>query len=149
MRYLLDSDILSDLYESSSAAHDNILRRIASLKAEDSLSVSILVLYELEYGLANARAEKKSILRQRIKNVQTRFSVLELSLDAAQIFGQLKKALVDFRGLKDKASKSHNVDLILAATAVAESCVLVSADSLYRDLRVLEPNLQLEDWTDD
>lgn len=148
MRYLLDSNTLSDLYEISSPAHSKILSRVASLSEEDSLSVSILALYELEYGLANARAEKKPVLRQRIKNVQARFSIFELSLDAAQIFGRLKKALVDSRGLKDKARKSHNVDIIIAATAVAESCVLVSADSLFRDLQALEPSLQIENWCD-
>lgn len=78
--------------------------------------------------------------------MQARFSIFELSLDAAQIFGRLKKALVDSRGLKDKARKSHNVDIIIAATAVAESCVLVSADSLFRDLQALEPSLQIENW---
>ncbi|HEX6898507.1 MAG TPA: type II toxin-antitoxin system VapC family toxin [Thermoanaerobaculia bacterium] len=146
MRYLLDSDIVSDFYEISSQAHSNIRRKLASLRDEDSVSVSVLSLYEMEYGLANAHAEQKPALRQRIQNVQSRFSILELSLDAAKVFGHLKKSLVDSRGLKKKASKSHNIDLILAATAVAESCVLVSADSLYRDLQAFEPNLNLENW---
>lgn len=148
MRYLLDLDIISDFYEISSPAHVHIRRRLASLRDADSVSVSVLSLYEMEYGLANARVDEKPALRQRIQNVQTRFPILELSLEAAQVFGQLKKSLVDSRGLKKKASKSHNIDIILAATAVAESCVLVSADSLYRDLQVFEPNLQLENWCD-
>ena len=102
MRYLLDSDILSDFYEISSPAHASIRRRFASLEDADSVSVSILSLYEMEYGLANARAKEKPVLRKRIQNAQTRFSILELSLDAAHVFGQLKKSLVDSRGLQKR-----------------------------------------------
>jgi predicted nucleic acid-binding protein len=41
----------------------------------------------------------------------------------------------------------HNVDLVLAATAITENLTLVSNDSLFRDLAAIDPRLSVEDWT--
>ena len=146
MRYLIDSDILSDLYEITSPDHQQVSHRIAALGEADTLAVSALAFYELEYGYANSSEEKKPSLRRRIENVRGRFTVHGLSEPAAGVFGRLKKALVDSRGLSKKASQSHNIDLMIAATAVTESCVLVGADSLFRDLQRFEPGLILQNW---
>jgi hypothetical protein len=35
---------------------------------------------------------------------------------------------------------------MIAATSIANGCVLISADTLYPDLRDLDPRLQLENW---
>ena len=59
MRYLLDSDSLSDLYTPSSSGHLNISSRITALLDEDLVFVSILAVDELEYGWANAPEDKK------------------------------------------------------------------------------------------
>jgi len=48
MRYLLDSDILSDFYEQSSAGYQKIAAKLSALKALDTVSVSILTIYEFE-----------------------------------------------------------------------------------------------------
>ncbi|HYO12528.1 MAG TPA: type II toxin-antitoxin system VapC family toxin [Thermoanaerobaculia bacterium] len=146
MTYLFDSDTLSDFYETTSPDHPGIIRRIASLGGEDTLSISILSLYEFEYGYANAAETKKPVLRQRIVNASTRFRVLGLSLEVGRLFGKLKKKLSDARRLTEKGRRYHTVDLIVAATAIAESYTLVSSDSLYGDLCELEPSLKLEDW---
>lgn len=137
---------LSDFYETTSPDHPGIVRRITSLRREDALSVSILSLYEFEYGCANAAEAKKPVLRQRILNASTRFHVLGLSLEAGRIFGELKKRLTDARRLTEKGRRYHTVDLMIAATAIAESYTLVSSDSLYGDLCELEPSLKLENW---
>lgn len=146
MRYLIDSDILSDLYEVTSPDHQSVIRRVASLEEDDDLSISVLALYELEYGHANSTDEKKPSLRRRIENVRSRFFIHGLSAEAAELFGRLKKALIDSKQLGKKASRYHNIDLILAATAVTESCTLVSADSLFGDLQKLEPRIILQNW---
>jgi predicted nucleic acid-binding protein len=146
MRYLIDSDILSDLYEVTSPDHQKVAGRVTFLQDQDALAVSVLALYELEYGYANSLDEKKPVLRRRIESIRSRFVVHGLSAEAAGIFGGLKKALVDSRSLTKKGSRYHNIDLILAATAVAESCTLVSADSLFGDLQKLEPRLVVQNW---
>jgi len=146
MRYLIDSDILSDLYEITSPDHQSIAGRVAALGEDDDLTVSILALYELEYGHANSPDDKRPSLRRRIESVRDRFIVHGLSEEAAKVFGRLKKALIESKGLGKKRSRYHNVDLMIASTAMVESCILVSGDTLFGDLRKLDPGLILENW---
>ncbi|MFP5286587.1 MAG: type II toxin-antitoxin system VapC family toxin, partial [Thermoanaerobaculia bacterium] len=126
--------------------HPEIIRRIASLRREDALAISILSLYEFEYGYANAAEVKKPVLRRRILNASARFRVLGLSLEAGRLFGELKKKLSDARRLTEKGRRYHTVDVMVAATAITESYTLVSSDSLFGDLCELEPSLRLENW---
>ncbi|HEX6900302.1 MAG TPA: type II toxin-antitoxin system VapC family toxin [Thermoanaerobaculia bacterium] len=146
MKFLLDSDTLSDLYDPSSSGHLSIATRLESLADSDSAFISILAIYELEYGYAHAPEEKKPALRQTISDLQVDFPMLPLTAEGARVFGSLKKSLQASRQLSKKGSKSHNVDLMLAATAMVEGCVLVSADSIYRDLRELNPLFLTENW---
>jgi hypothetical protein len=36
---------------------------------------------------------------------------------------------------------------MLAATAITENCILVSADSIYLEIQKLHAELKLENWT--
>jgi predicted nucleic acid-binding protein len=54
MKYLVDSDALSDLYDSGSSGHPAMTARLASLSDSDEVFISILAIYELEYGFARA-----------------------------------------------------------------------------------------------
>lgn len=40
----------------------------------------------------------------------------------------------------------HNVDFILATTAITEDIVLVSNDQIFRDIQEVSPGLRLENW---
>jgi predicted nucleic acid-binding protein len=146
MRYLLDSDSLSDLYEPNSPGHRSITRRFTALADSDLVFVSILALYELEYGYANAPDERKPIIRQRISSLQDDFSILPLTAEAARVFGALKARFRTLRQLSKKGSKSHNVDLMIAATAITEGCTLIAADGIYQELQRLDPILRIENW---
>jgi predicted nucleic acid-binding protein len=146
MSYLLDTNTVSDLYEPQSPAHPDIARRLEEISGSAPVFVSLLTLYELEFGHANAPSELKPTIRRRIESVQTSFTILDLSPRAAQAFGVLKKKLRDTRKLTERGSRYHNIDLMIAATAVVESCTLVSSDSIYRDLHHLEPAFRHEAW---
>ncbi len=146
MRYLLDSDIVTDLYDRSAANHPSIIARLASLDDADEVCISILTIYELEYGFANAPADKKEAVGQKIIEVQSDFEVAPLSADGAKRFGDLKKALRDRRSLTQESAKKHNIDLIIAATALAAGITLVSGDAVYRELQASHPDLRLESW---
>lgn len=146
MRYLLDSDIVSDLYDKSADDHEKISTRLGSVEDSDDVCISILTLYELEYGLANAPEEKQDVVAAKIAEAQRDFGVLPLSVAGAQHFGALKKSLKDHRSLTQAGIKKHNIDLMIAATALAENCTLVSADAVYADLRKSHAELQVEDW---
>jgi predicted nucleic acid-binding protein len=147
MSYLLDTNTVSDFYETQSPAHPHIARRLTEIVRSAPAFVSVLTLYELEFGYANAPAELKPTIRKRIEYVQTDFTILALSPRAAWTFGIMKKKLRDTRKLTEKGSRYHNIDLMIAATAVAESCILVSSDSIYRDLQSLEPAFHYEVWS--
>ena len=146
MSYLLDTNTVSDLYEINSTGYHGIARRLEDLAGSVALFVSVLTLYELEYGYANTPVDMRPTIRQRIEYVQADFTILDLSPRAAQVFGSLKKKLRESRKLTEKGSRYHNVDLMIAATAVVEPCTLVSSDSIFRDLRDLEPDLRHEVW---
>ncbi len=145
MRYLLDSDIVTDLYDRLAANHPKIAGRLASLDDGDEVCISILTLYELEYGLANAPADKRDAIRKKIAEAQNDFAVLPLSSVGAKEFGALKKVLRDRRSLTQEGIKKHNIDLMIAAAAVAEGCSLVSGDTVYREFQASHPDLALAD----
>lgn len=146
MRYLLDSDALSDLYDPEAPGHEKVTQRLASLESSDQVFISILSLYELEYGFANAPEVKKPAIRKRISDAQKDFLLLPLTPEGADLFGHIKKGLRQLRQLNDKKSKSHNIDLMIAATAISEECVLVSLDAIYPDVQQLHASLKVESW---
>jgi predicted nucleic acid-binding protein len=146
MRYLLDSDALSDLYDPEALGHEGVTQQLASLEGSDQVFISILSLYELEYGVANAPEEKKPVIRKRLSDAQKDFPILSLTAKGAGIFGNLKAGFRQMRQLSTKKAKSHNVDLMIAATAISEECVLVSLDSIYPDVQKFHAGLRLESW---
>ncbi len=146
MRYLLESDSLSTLYDPEASEHQAVARRLAALEDSDQVFLSILALYELEYGFAHAPDEKKPMIRQRISQAQEDFPFLPLTAEAAGLFGSIKAGLRKTKQLSDKGAKIHNIDLMIAATALTEDCVLISGDSIYPEVRRLHPGLKLENW---
>ncbi len=150
MNYLLDSNTVSDFYNSDVPCHDPILSRFARLVENDKVYVSVLSLYELGYGLANAPEDKKNLVRKQIRLAPQDFELLPLLPAGAELFGKLKKSLQTQRALSAKQMRRHNVDLMLAATAIVTSSILISGDSGFDDLQGLQglhPDLRLEDWT--
>ena len=61
MKYLLDSNTVSDFYDKFSTGYPKISQQLSALTDAESVYISILTLYELEYGHANAPDEKKSV----------------------------------------------------------------------------------------
>ncbi|MCP4675590.1 MAG: type II toxin-antitoxin system VapC family toxin [Deltaproteobacteria bacterium] len=146
MKYLLDTNIVSKLFDKSAEGHIRIREKIATLNEADEVAVSILTLYELEYGLANAPAERKEVIRKKIEKVKAHFQTLPIAPEGASRFGELKKALKERRSLDKTRIQLHNVDLILATTCLADGRTLVSVDTLYADVVAIEPDLLVENW---
>jgi predicted nucleic acid-binding protein len=147
MNYLLDSNAVSDFYDKNSTNYPKILTHIAQLKNTDKIAISILTIYELEYGLANAPEHKKTVIEQKIMEAQEDFTVLPLSRNAARAFGNFKKAIKDNKMLNKENIKKHNIDLMIAATAVTENYTLVSADAIYSEIAAFDGRLKLQNWT--
>ena len=146
MKYLLDSNSISELYDPEALGNDCIARHVRKLYEHDCLYISILSLYELEYGWANAPEKKKSAIRQVITDIQTDFKVLALSVQGARVFGDLKKCIKETPSPSKENMKKFNIDLMLAATAITHRIVLVSADTVYSEIQRHDSSLQLENW---
>lgn len=147
MKYLLDSNTISEIYDSTSGHHATISRHIQALTDRDQMYISVVSLYELEYGWANAPDLKKPDIRQVIGDVQNDLSMLPLSAQSAKVFGELKKKIKDARSSSQDNMKKFNVDLMLASTAITTPCRLVSADRLYEELQRYYSAFQVENWT--
>jgi len=70
MKYLLDSDAVSILYDDTRKAHHKAIHgKIGHLGDEDILQTSVLVLCELEYSFFNAPPDKRIRIRNTIDSL--------------------------------------------------------------------------------
>lgn len=140
--YLLDTNIVSYLADPSSAFHARVADAIRSLADDSRLVISVLTLYELAYGQARDRGRSRLLAIVREAGV----GVLAPSEPGAEVFASLKNAYRLHTGARERDLVRHNVDLILASTAVVEGAVLVSNDGIFAALSRLEPRLLVENW---
>jgi predicted nucleic acid-binding protein len=145
MKYLFDSNTVSDLYDDATVAYHAIVSRLEQLLDTDEVYVAILTVYEFEYRFAKAPTTPR--LREPITAMRKDFALLPLSETGAEIFGELKNQLPTVRGRKSENLKTHTVDLMLAANAIAAPAVLISADRLFADLQLLNAKLYTENWS--
>jgi predicted nucleic acid-binding protein len=140
--YLLDTNIVSYLADPSSAFHERVAAAIGSLPDDSRLAVSVLTLYELAYGQERGPAGRHLLAIIRDEGV----GVLAPSEAGAEVFARLKDAYRRHTGARSRDLVRHNVDLILASTALVEDAVLVSNDAIFATLAALEPRLMVENW---
>lgn len=147
MKYLLDTNILSYLEEQASPFHVSTKAAFARLGDDDEVCIPILILYELRYSVSAATPEKAKRLTILIQSYLQQFPIQHLTEDGADVFGELKTQYRQKRpGLTTNILNRHNIDFILASSAIAEDAVLVSNDKIFEELREINPALQLENW---
>ena len=59
--YLLDTNIISYLTDPNSPYRESVKNHLTALTHKDTISVSIITLYELSYGLHSYKSTKESI----------------------------------------------------------------------------------------
>ncbi len=150
-KYLLDTNAVSSLTQEHANDYDKISAKAASL--EDELYISILSIYEMEYGAFHADdpdiAHKARLAIQLIKD-EDEITILPLTEVGAEIFGEIKEQYRKEKGIGKKALQKHNVDLILAATAIEIEATYVSHDNKDRIFEILQnirDDFDWEDWT--
>ncbi|MCP4695725.1 MAG: type II toxin-antitoxin system VapC family toxin, partial [Gammaproteobacteria bacterium] len=84
MNYLLDSNTVSDFYNSAAPCHDPIINRFERLAENDKIYVSVLSLYEPGYGLANAPEDKKALVRKQLRQAPQDFKLLPAVAEGAE-----------------------------------------------------------------
>ena len=113
MRYLLDTNVLSDLVRHP---HGRIAERIRSV-GEDQICTSIIVAAELRYGAAKKGSAR---LTAQLEAVLSGIPVLALEAPADEVYGNLRSNL-------EKAGKPiGGNDLLIAAQAMAGGSIVVT-----------------------
>ena len=72
--------------------------------------------------------------------------LLPTKQEAARDFGELKAFLKNKRNLDRKEMRKHNIDIVIAATAIYENATIISGDDIYKDLAECKTNLKSENW---
>jgi tRNA(fMet)-specific endonuclease VapC len=102
----------------------------------DQICISAITYAELNYGVAGSVSKKlnQSILQDFV----SRLEILPWQADAAEEYGKLRVYL------EKKGTPIGNMDLLIAAHALSEKCVVVT-NNLREFKRI--PNLKCEDWS--
>lgn len=118
--YLLDTNTVSYIVKGKSPA---ARARLAGLGPEETVCISIVTEFELEFGLAkNPNAEE---LRRALRGFLARIRVLPLGSAEARAYGQLR--------VKQEAAGRplESMDMLIAAHAIAVGAILVTADKVF------------------
>ncbi len=148
MRYLLDSDAVTFFYDDQRQPYHTALhQRVAALEDTDVLGTSALVLCELEYSYWNAPEDKKEAIRKTISSLEEDFeAILPVGQEIASIFGELKARLQREKNLSRKEMRKHNIDLLLASSAIVAESVLIGMDRMYLEIARLHEGFRYENW---
>ncbi len=129
-RYLLDTNILSDLMRSPAG---RVAARIAQLGGQQ-VCTSVIVVAELRYGIARNRSRR---LSAQLVAILGGLDVLPFEPPADITYAELSA------GLERRGSPIGGNDLLIAAHALALDLTLVSANE--REFSRV-PNLRVENW---
>lgn len=130
LRYLLDTNILSDLLRNPGGL---VARRLA-VAGEATVCTSIVVACELRYGAAKKGSPK---LAERVESLLESLEVLPVDQEADRHYAEIRLHL-------ERAGKPIGPnDLLIAAHALALDLTLVS-DNVEEFARI--PRLALDNW---
>jgi tRNA(fMet)-specific endonuclease VapC len=129
-RYLLDTNILSDLVRHPAGA---VAQRIQQL-GEATVCTSIIVAAELRFGAVKKASPP---LSQRIEALLDAVPVLPFEAEADRAYAEIRQFL------EQQGTPIGPNDLLIAAHAVSQGLVLVT-DNVGEFSRV--PDLQVENW---
>ena len=115
----------------------HLLERFARELPQGTLALSAIVLFELQYGIANSARRKENTDRLAVF-LQAPVAVLPFESEDAEEAGELRAEL------RRAGTPIGPYDLLVAAQARRRSAVLVTANA-GEFARV--PGLKTEDWT--
>lgn len=130
-RYLLDTNIASCVIRGNSPAVDRHLVRVPMAQ----LTVSAVTEGEIRFGAA--RLPQANRLHHLIENFLLRVNVASWDSDAAQEYGRLRASL------EREGQPMGNLDIMIAAHALALDAVLVTNDHAFARVK----KLKVIDWT--
>lgn len=130
VRYLLDTNTVSYVIRGD---FPRVRERLLKIPMSQ-VGISVITEAELRFGLAR-RPEAKN-LKSVVEEFLLRVEVLPWDSDAAQHYARIRAAL------EVEGKPIGNLDLMIAAQALAAGAVLVTSDRVFRQMK----GLKVEDW---
>jgi len=131
IQFLLDTNIATWIIKGSSPAVDRRLVRVPMAQ----LAISAVSEGELRFG--TARLPQAVRLHAMIEDFFLRVAIQPWDSDSARQYGQLRAALAR------EGQPMGNLDVMIAAHALALNAVLVTNDHAFARIK----KLKIEDWT--
>lgn len=131
VRYLLDTNTASYLIKGS---FPRVRERLLKVPMAE-VGISVVTEAELRFGVA--RLPEATALKRVVEEFLLRVEVLPWNSEAAQHYARIRAAL------EKEGSPMGNLDLMIAAQAVAAEAVLVTHDHVFRRVK----GLRCEDWS--
>ncbi|MCL0089405.1 type II toxin-antitoxin system VapC family toxin, partial [Dehalococcoidia bacterium] len=114
---LLDTNIVIAFLNGNNAVSERIQRKI------DRIALSTLVVAELDYGAKASRNARKNL--EKLYRLLDIVQVISFDMECAKIFGTIKSKL------RSIGKPTGEVDALLAATAIANKAVLITANKKH------------------
>jgi tRNA(fMet)-specific endonuclease VapC len=131
IRYLLDTNTVSYIIKGN---RPRVRERLLGVPMAE-VGISVITEAKLLFGLARRPAATK--LRIVVEEFLLRVEVLAWGSDAAQQYATIRAAL------ESGGEPIGNLDLMIAAQALASDLILVSSDAVFKRVK----NLKIEDWS--
>jgi tRNA(fMet)-specific endonuclease VapC len=130
VRYLLDTNTVSYVIKGN---FPHVRQRLMQVPIRE-VGISVITEAELRFGVARLpQATKLAIV---VEEFLRRVEVLVWDSQAAQRYAQLRAAL------EEHGEPMGNLDLMIAAQAIAADAILVTNDRGFRKVK----GLRIEDW---
>ncbi|MGA9353609.1 MAG: type II toxin-antitoxin system VapC family toxin [Terriglobales bacterium] len=130
VRYLLDTNTASYVIKGN---FPRVRERLLKVPMAD-VGISVVTEAELRFGVA--KRPEATTLKRVVEEFLLRVEVLAWNSDAAQEYARIRAAL------EKDGEPIGNMDLMIAAQAVAAGVVLVTHDHVFRRVK----GLKVEDW---
>ena len=130
IRYLLDTNTASYVIKGN---FPRVRERLLKVPMA-GVGISVVTEAELRFGVA--RRPEAAMLRKVVEGFLVRVEVLPWDSSAAQHYARIRAAL------EKKGEPMGNLDLMIAAQAMAAEVVLVTHDHVFRRVK----GLKVEDW---
>ena len=130
VRYLLDTNTVSYIIKGNPRVQKRLLR-----VAMAEVGISVITEAELLFGLA--RRPEATRLKAVVEEFLLRVDVLPWDSAAAHQYSRIRATL------EGSGEPMGNLDLMIAAQALALDLVLVSSDAVFRRVK----GLKIEDWS--
>ncbi len=124
--YMLDTNMVSYIVRGRSSA---VRARLLALKKEEIGCISAITEAEIQYGLA--KRPEATALQRLMDGFLASIRILPWDRNAAQAYGKLRTALeASGKGL-------GNMDMMIAAHAIATDAILVTHDKAFSHAKAL------------